>query len=40
MIDLRDLAKILLNLTDEQLAGEIAAGAFMEILEGHNGKKV
>ena len=40
LIDLRDLAKILLNLTDEQLASEIAAGTVMEILEGHNGKKL
>jgi hypothetical protein len=40
LIDLRDLAKILLNLSDEQLTNAIAAGAVLEILEGTNGEKL
>jgi len=40
LIDLRDLAKILLNLTDDQLTDAIAAGAVLEILEGANGEKL
>jgi hypothetical protein len=37
LIDLRDLAKILLNLTDEQLANAIVSGTVLEILEETNG---
>ena len=40
LIDLRDLAKILLNLTNEQLAKAIVVGAVMEISEGTNGEKL
>ena len=40
LIDFRDLAKIMLNLTDEQLTNAIADGAVLEILEGTNGEKL
>ena len=40
LIDFRDLAKILVNLNDEQLTNAITAGAVLEILEGTSGEKL